>query len=209
MIRFRPEEGAGGEAPEATPEAAPAPEATPAPSFDPSAFASKEDLAGLQKNLDYLVSMFQEPEEVPEAGEEGEFDVAAYLDQAVDARLQPVRPLLDATVKERGEREMQNIFTRMKSEVGDFDPKLAERVAQSFLSEHGGDPVKATEEGARFAAEVRKSERAAGKSEHVERLRRGPLDPEPSGEGGQAVKTRAKDKTYDDVIERWSGESEA
>ncbi len=211
MIRKRPEEGAGGEATEGTTEATAA-EATPASTsapIDTSAFATKEDLQGLVQGLNYLTQMFQAPEEDPEEDDGGEIDIGAYINQAVESRLSPVRPLLDATVKERGEKLMGEIFDRVSQEdgVGDFDRKLAERMANSYVQEFGGDPVKATEEAAREAARIRREERKAGETSYIERLRRGPLDPEPQV-AGAATKTRSKDKSYDDVIERWSGESE-
>jgi hypothetical protein len=157
--------------------------------------------------------MFQEPEESapqPSAvGDDGEIDIDAYLDYAIQQRMAPVMPLMDATVKERGEKEMVRIFDEVQAELKtDFDRKLAERVATSFLAEHNGDPVEATKAGARYAAEIRKAERAAGETGYKERLARGPQDYEPAANGA-GVRTRPPAKSYDEVTARWAGETEA
>jgi hypothetical protein len=130
--------------------------------------------------------------------DQGEIDIESYMDAYFNRRMQPVQPLLDLTVKERGEKVMKDIFDEVQNEVGDFDRKLAERVANSFLAEKGGDPVEATKEGARYAAKLRQDER----------LRQGPPDPEPAVEGG-AQAARKKATTYDEVIDRWSADTEA
>ncbi len=213
MIRRRAEDGAGGEVPEVAPEGTPAPPAAPAaPSFsiqEDEWRSTQEQLKSTNEAINYLVQMFQEPEPDPQQQSDGdEIDIDAYIDQAVNSRLAPVRPLWEASVKERGEKEMTKIFDRIEAEAGDFDRKLAERVANSFLEEAGGDPVKATEEGARYAAQLRAEERKSGVQAHNERLRQGPPDPEPAVSGGGNT-ARSKDKSYDDVINRWSGETEA
>src|SRR5215207_10156399 len=117
---FKPDDGTG--------EGAPPVDAAPAPPVDapnlaapaPAAWApSEQEFREMQQGLGYLVQMFQEPDPGtpdPSQDDDGEVDINSYIQQAVDARLQPVRPLLDATVKERGEKEMQKIFDRMKDE---------------------------------------------------------------------------------------------
>jgi hypothetical protein len=210
MIRRRAEEGAGGEAPEATHEAAPAaPEAAPAPAA-PAAPSwqgpSQEEWTQTQQALQYMAQVLSPVEE--EEPEQGEIDIESYLESYFQRKMAPVQPLLDLTVKERGEKVMKDIFDAAEKEVGDFDRKLAERVANSFLAEHGGDPVEATKAGAKYAAELRANERKAGVQAHNERLRQGPPDPEPAVQGG-AQAARKKATTYDEVIDRWQGETEA
>jgi hypothetical protein len=212
MLRFRPDgDGAGEGAPAPDPTPTPAAESAPAaPAFDPSAFASKEDVDRLGQSLNYLVQMFQEPQDPQQdPQQDDEIDIDAYVQSLIHREFAPVRPLLDATVKERGEKEMQRIFGEVKTELKtDFDEKLAERVAQSFLAEHGGDPVEATKAGARYAAEVRKAEREAGGKAYQERLQRGPGDYELGVEGGGTA-PRPKFKSYDDVTAYYAGETEA
>jgi hypothetical protein len=203
--------GGGMENEGAPPAPEPAAPAAPEPAAAPSwTGPSQEEWQGTQQALNYLVQMFQEPEEPqpqPGVDEEGNIDIDAYIDAAFNQRMAGVQPLLNLTVKERGEKVMNQMFDKLEADIGDFDRKLAERVANSFLAEHPNDPQKALEEGVKYAAEVRKNERKAGEDSYVERLRRGPQDPDPEVCGG-GNKARKKASSYDEVIEQWSGETE-
>jgi hypothetical protein len=188
----------------AAPDPAPAPAGAPAPA--PGFSVSEEEWRQTQQAIQYMAQVLSPVEE--DEPDQGEIDIESYMDAYFNRRMQPVQPLLDLTVKERGEKVMKDIFDEVQNEVGDFDRKLAERVANSFLAEKGGDPVEATKEGARYAAKLRQEERKAGVQAHNERLRQGPPDPEPAVEGG-AQAARKKATTYDEVIDRWSADTEA
>ena len=200
------------ETPEVTEQAAaPAQEATPAPSFDPSQYATKEDFQQLSQGINYLTQMFQAPEEQEYEEDGGELDLESYMDQYFQRKMGPFQEAANLTIKERGNKIMNDLFDAAQKEYGDFDRKLAERTATSFLSEMGGRPEQAeeaTKMAAKYAAEVRKAEREAGESSYRERLQRGPIDPEPAVSGAGNT-TRSKAKSYDDVINRWAGETEA
>lgn len=163
-----------------------------------------------QQTQQALRALAQRATEVPGEQQEEEYeelDVDEYINsriqQGINQHMEPMRPLLDATVRERGERVMQEHFAAAKKnpETSDFDENLAERVAQSFLAEVGGDPLKALNEGIKYAVENRKGERAAGKQKVLASLGRGPQDYEPGNPEGSAVKTKKAFKTYDEVID--------
>jgi hypothetical protein len=209
MFLYEAPEDRGAGAPEessapAASDPAPAPAGAPAPA--PGFSVSEEEWRQTQQAIQYMAQVLSPVEE--DEPDQGEIDIESYMDAYFNRRMQPVQPLLDLTVKERGEKVMKDIFDEVQNEVGDFDRKLAERVANSFLAEKGGDPVEATKEGARYAAKLRQEERKAGVQAHNERLRQGPPDPEPAVEGG-AQAARKKATTYDEVIDRWSADTEA
>lgn len=204
--------GAGGAAP-GEESVSPAPET---PQFQVSqeewtqAQEQIKQLTGIVPTVKQMAQYFEaanEPEDDPE-----DFDIDRYIQSQIDSRLAPIMPVVSNAAQRSGEERMKTIFAELKKGkdgqpgIGDFDEKLAERAAHGFFVETG-DPVKAVEEGARYAAEVRKSERDAGREEYKASFRRGPHDQDPDVTGG-GNKSIPAAKTYDEVIERYAGETE-
>lgn len=178
--------------------AAPAADPAPAPAADASWTPTREQYEALAKKVNELDGYFQPEEPEPDYN-----DPNAY----VDARFQQYEPAIQAAAKVAGEKRMNDIFAAVeKAEKIDFDHDLARNVAQAKLSSgEVQDAVKATEEGARYAAEVRKRERAAGIEEYQKSLQRpGTTDFEATG--GERAPLNAD--TYDEVIARYSGQTE-
>jgi len=183
-----PTDESGADEPEAT-------EAPPAGWQGPTESEWRE----MQKTLGYFAKALEPPEEEPEPTDDPM--------ELVDRRFQEYEPLIAQVVKEQGQKRMNSIFDHVKqTEKIDFDYKLAERSAQSFLNE-GLDPVQATVAGAKYAAEVRKQERQAGRTEKQKSLqpKGGSADDFGVGEGVQA---RPPAKSYDEVINRWAADTE-
>lgn len=195
-------------------EQAAAPPTTPAET-QPWTGPSREEWTQAQEVLQGLSQLLNP---TPEGAEEGQYipteeelqnmDIAELLDYAVDSRLQPLLPYLESSARNVGEQVEQQELQRLAKEKGDFDEKLAHYVAESIYQsgESGGDPIKALEMGAEFAANQRKQEREAGVNAYKESLSK-PLNREPGISGG-ATFTKDKPKSYDDVVDAWAHQSE-
>lgn len=205
------------EAPEDRGAAPPEPEATPpaeteateqpwTPSQDEFAQLQSrvEQLTGIaptvQQMAQYLQSL-QEPEDDPE-----DFDIGRFVQEQVQQAIAPMLPIVTSAAQKSGQERMNELLAAEEKTLGKFDHKLAERVANSFFNETG-DPVQAVKEGAKFAAEYRKQEREAALKEYKDSLKRGPHGADPPVEGGGDRKIPAA-KTYDEVVERWAGQTE-
>jgi hypothetical protein len=123
----------------------------------------------------------------------------------VDSRFGTLAPHVERQVADQGRKVMLDAFAELKKDesIGDFDDNLAERVANSFFAETG-DPELSVQEAAKYAAKIRKQEREEGQSELKKNLR-GYHD-EPEGAG--AASSRPRHKSYDEVIDAWSGQAE-
>ena len=207
MIRFRQEEGAGGGAGE---EQQQQPEQQPEQATQFS--VSQEDweaaqqqiqqLTGIVPTVQQIASYFEQANQQPE-DDEDDIDIATYVQRQIQESLAPILPVVNTAAQKSGEETMRKIFSEQKKTIGDFDEELAERAAHSFFQQTG-DPRKAVEEGAKYAADYRKRERAAGRDEYKASLQRGPHNQDPAVEGG-GDRQIPKAKSYDEVIERYVG----
>ncbi len=187
-------------------EIAPAPEATvpePASTPEPQGWGgpSEDEWKATQAVIRQVAQAMQPPESEP-----ADLDVDDYIRQAVESQVGPMRPMVEAAARQQGERQLNELLDRHEKSLGKFDRGLAERAAQSFLAEIG-DPQKAVEEGAKYAVSYRKQEREAAVKEYQESLKRGPHDIDP-GVSGAAERSSPPAKSYDEVIERWAGQTE-
>lgn len=188
----------------------------PTPTPDPPVYSgpSQEEWMATQEQIKQLTGIVPTVQQMAQIFEQAnredpdpaDFDIDDYIQQQVEARLAPIMPVVTTAAQRSGEERMKNIFAEQKKEIGDFDEKLAERAAHSFFSELG-DAQAAVIEGAKYAAEIRKAERAAGQDEYKASLKRGPhnQDPDVAGGGDRSVPPA---KSYDEVVERWAGTTE-
>lgn len=183
----------------------------------------QENNRKLQESLEGLTSVFAETNTTARAPQPNQgFDLseldmtdpyqAAWLmDQIVNERLSTVTPYVKNAAQDQGQRQMNELLTQhetaLKKEYPDgFDKQLAERAAFAFFDQHG-NAEKSVEEAARYAAEVRRSERNAGIEYYKSQNTRGGLfsDP-PAGESG--VRTPPEFKSFDEVIDKWASQTE-
>lgn len=189
----------------------PAPTPTPQQGAEPQ-YVTKEEFAEIQRSLSGITQFFQE-NFGPEEEDQPDFsqippEQLAYL--AAQQGMAPYQPMLQAAMEEQGNRRFNELMDQHESnpEIGKVDRKLAMYAAEALIREAGGDPVKAVELGARYAAEVRKQERGEAVEEYKKSLKRpapGADDLGAAGAGNAPVKPA---KTYDEVIARWQGENE-
>jgi len=174
--------------------------------------AQNQKLSKTTEQLGLLVtSLYEDPEDdTPVQGQDGRPDLGRVLSDYFDARIGPIMPAIETTMKEAGTRRMNELLdsheAALKKEFPDgFDRKLAARAATAFFDENQGDPEAAVEAAARYAAEVRREERAAAAPKPKRSIQGEDLDLPVSG---GATPGREKAKTYDEVIERWAAEAE-
>ncbi len=194
-------EGAAVDSTPAPEEATPSTE-TPAP---PSwGGPSQEEWQAQQAAIAKMAAYFQE-DETP-AEEYDPDDISQYISREVENRMKS-DPVYQTSVNERGEKVLNELHDRFEKEIGKpFDRKLAERAAQSFVSEES-DPQKAVRRGVEYAIEVRERERTEAVEEYKASLKRGPHDREP-GVGGAGNTSSPPAKTFDEVVDRWAAQTE-
>ena len=207
MLRFRAEEPAGGEPETPTPETPAAPE-TPAytgPTQEEWQAAQEaiEQMTGTAATVKQIAEFLSQPQGGGEENDLSDLDIDAYVEHVVNQRLAPIMPVVNTAAQRAGEERMKSIFAEEKKTVGDFDETLAERAAHYFFAQTG-DPAGSVKEAAKYAAELRKAERAAAVADYKKSLQRGPHDQDPGVEGG-GNKSIPAAKTYDEVIERYAG----
>ncbi len=190
--------------PEAPAESAPAPEVTQeAPAPAGWGGPSQEEWQAQQNAIARMASYFNEDE--PEE-EYDPNDVAQFISREVENRMRS-DPVYQVSVNERGEKVLGELHDRFEKEFGKpFDRKLAERAAQSFVTEEA-DPQKAVRRGVEYAIEVRERERGEAVEEYKASLKRGPHDREP-GVSGAGNSTSPPAKTFDEVVDRWAAQTE-
>ena len=206
-------QGAGGASEnESTPvqsEAAPAPAAQQQQQEQPQ-YVPMQEFQRVQQELSqmsqFLRETFGEEEPEPDPSQYSQAELA-YL--AAQQGIQPYAPMLQAAVEQQGRQKFDSLMEQHEQnpEIGKVDRKLAQYAAEAMIREAGGDPVKAVELGARYAAQVQK-ELGSKAVEDFKKSLKGPgQSHEPfSGGGGEKAVEPAKD--YDEVISRWAGQSE-
>jgi len=184
---------------------------------------SQDDWKQLQQNQIELTNMVKslfEPEEeyYPQMPEPGQFDLndprqlAALVGAVVDDRMSTISPYVRNAAQDQGKREMYSMFDgfsdQWKEEFPDgFDKDLAERTAHYFF-EQTGDAAKSVEEAARYAATIRKSDREAAVDEVRSRATRRGYGATDEPGGTTAVPAREPAGSYDEVIERYTHQTE-
>ncbi len=179
-----------------TPSQAPAPSGWGGP--------SQEEWHAQQEAIARMASYFNEDE--PQEEEYDPSDVAQFISREVENRMRS-DPVYQVSVNERGEKVLNELHDRFEKEIGKpFDRKLAERAAQSFVTEES-DPQRAVLRGVEYAIEVRERERTQAVEEYKASLKRGPHDREP-GVSGAGNSTSPPAKTFDEVVDRWAAQTE-
>lgn len=166
----------------------------------------------LQGKLQELEQSFQPPEdegmEFPDEIDLSDpYMMAQLIDAVVSSRLEGITPYVKNAAQDQGRREMEEMFTKLESKYGSFDHALAERAA-FYNYDQTKDPVLSVEEAARYAAQVRQSERDAREAEMKQKAsRRGLGASSDLATSGSATPGESL-KTYDDVLEKWNHQSE-
>lgn len=212
MIRFRQEEGAGGEQQEQQQQ--PDPQQQQQQEAPAYSGPSQEEWTAAQETIKQLTGIVPTVQQIASyieqanqgQGGDDELDLDEYIEQEIQKRMAPIMPIVNTAAQRSGEERMKAIFAEQEAELKTkFDHKLAERAAHSFFQEHG-DPQKAVIDGAKYAAEVRRMERDEAVKEYKESLKRpGPSDPPVDAGGNRSIPVA---KTYDEVIERYAGQTE-
>lgn len=193
---------AGGEAATETEGGAPAPPSPATPSVDPQQYAA---MAQRVEQMERFIQENFAGSDEPEEDLDG-MDVGQLMARYVDTRFEGIAPFVQAAAQEQGDKRFNALMDELekKPDIGKVDRKLAYMVAESMLAEVG-DPIKAVEEGARYAASVLKAEREAGINDYKKSV--GRRTPDDFGvESGERSSPPAK--SYEEVIERWSSQNE-
>lgn len=215
MLRFRQDENSGGETtPPLDTSAVTPPVDDASVSQEPAWSPSQDEFKAIQEQIKGLAGFVPTLQQVQaimaeqNAPDPDDLDIDSYIEMRLQERIAPLLPIVNSAAQRNGQERMTEIFTDLKTkEKLDFDDKIAERFSHAFFSEHG-DPVKAVEDGARAAAEFRANERKAGEDGYKASLKRGPAggsDLPVSGSGNHTVPAA---KSYDEVIERYAGQTE-
>jgi hypothetical protein len=161
-----------------------------------------KQFAGVVPTIGQMAETLRRAATPPVEENDDDFDLGSYIEQEINRRVGPYLPAVTSAAEQQGKERMHKMFDGFKSEwKEDFDYDLAEKVANQLYSQTG-DATKAVEEGAKYALDYRKRERAAGEESYKERLRKAGLlreEPSVSGQGDRSVPAP---KTYDEVIER-------
>jgi hypothetical protein len=191
---------------------------------------SKEEWDSLQENnkrlaesLEGLTSAFAEPPQPTSPQNQEQFDFssldmtdpyqAAWLmEQVVNERLSSVTPYVRNAAQDQGQRQMQELLSQhevslKKDYPGGFDKKLAEKAAFAFFDETG-NAEGSVAAAAKYAAEVRKEERNAAIEEYKRQNTRGDAFGDFGAEGTSGVRAAEALKTYDEVLDKWTQQSE-
>lgn len=149
------------------------------------------------------------PEATPELKPEEleNMDAGELVQLYVDGRLSEIQPYVESAAREAGEKRMNELFDTFEQEpeIGKFDRKYAARLAESLFNEIG-DPVEAVRQAAFMTANFSKSERKSALDEYKAAAKRTTMnDPGITGSGERSAPPA---KTYDEVIDRWSGQQD-
>ncbi len=158
----------------------------------------------------YERSVQSEQAEEAEEPDYSDMDYGQLVKHYVDQRMGQVEPVIAEAAKEAGERRLNQLLDQFEADpqIGKLSPqsrKVAEYAAQGMLPQVG-DPVEAVRQGALYAAQLTRSEREAAITEYKASLSRTPYDDPAVGGGAQRIAPGAK--TYDEVINKWSGDEE-
>lgn len=189
---------------------------------------SREDWESLQENnkklaesLEGLTSAFAAPPE-PQAQQEAfdfskldmtdPYQAAWLMEQVVNDRLSSVTPYVRNAAQDQGQRQMQELLTQHETALkkdypGGFDKKLAERAAFAFFDETG-NAEGSVAAAAKYAAEVRKAERNAAIEEYKRQNTRGDAFGDFGAGGESGVRAPEPLKTYDEVLDKWTQQTE-
>ena len=166
-----------------------------------------EELKGLGASVQQIQQFIQQQQAPPDddLDDDDNFDLGRYIQEQIQTSLQPIMPVVTTAAQKAGQERLAGLFKEHESKLGKFDHELAERAAQSYFNETG-DPVAAVEQGAKYAAEYEKRVREAAVEEYKKSLKRpGPADIPVEGGGERSPKPA---KSYDEVVERWAGQTE-
>jgi hypothetical protein len=178
-------------------------EGTPSPSSGWGG-PSQEEWQQTQQMIQQMAQYFQPEEE--EEPDFGSYDDPMLAMQAyVDSRFQQVAPYVQGAARQQGEQKLNELFEQHEKQYGKFDRQLAEYAATALVQQTG-DPVKAVEEGVKYAAQVAERERKAAVEEYKKKIGgvRRDFDDLPVEGGGDGAVPKAK--SYDEVIERWASQ---
>ena len=128
--------------------------------------------------------------------------IAEEVQRGVQAQMEPVRPVLDQTIQERGEQMVRAEFDRLKSTVGDFDPDLARAIAEGLVHQTN-DPAAALTQAAQLAHNALKAARETAVEEYKQTLANIGNAPTEPGAAGAGVLDETKPKDYNDATARW------
>lgn len=162
-----------------------------------------QQVTGIVPTVQQMSQIFQQMQQGEE--QEEDLDIGEYVERIIEGRLAPVMSVVQNAAQRSGQDKMKELLSGYEKDLGKFDHDLAERAAHSFFAE-SGDPVKSVEAGAKLAAEYRKREREDAVKEYKDSLKRpGPADLPVDGSGDRTIKPA---KSYDEVVERWSAQTE-
>lgn len=186
---------------------------------------SQKSIAEQQKGIVEKLKVYDDILSYQSEGEEREDYAPAYtdfdpqdpnqlawlVDRVISERMKGIEPYVKNAAQDQGRKEMMIRFDKLETDLKKdypegFDKTVAERAAFALFEQHG-DANKAVEEAAKFAAEVRKTEREEGISSYKASARKGFRETEPEGEGS-AVRAEPPAKTYEEVLAKWAGQSE-
>jgi hypothetical protein len=182
---------------------------------------TKEEFDALQNSIREMQTGFQAMQEFYSAPEEtfnqDEIDLndprqlVELIDYVTEQKMRNVTPYVRNAAKDQGERQLNSMLeeseVELKNEFPDgFDKTLAKRAAFAIFDETG-DAQEAVKQAARYAAETRATERAAAEESYRKKASRGRAFSDP-GVDESGVEALPKAKTYDEVLERWSQQTE-
>ncbi len=162
-------------------------------------------VTGIVPTVQQMAQFLQQAQAEHEGEEYEDLDVEQIIQARINQAMAPIMPIVQQSAQKSGQEQMNKLFKEQEDKLGKFDHELAERAAHSYFQETG-NPVKAVEMGAKYAADYAKKLKDEAVEEYKKSLRRpGPADPGVDGSGDRAV---LKAKNYDEVIERWAGTTE-
>lgn len=209
------EEAVEQEAPAGSP-SSPAPPAAPAqqPAADAWGGPSREEWQTIVRGMGQLAErgLFDEPQQQGEQPDLDNMDLGEAISYYMDGRIGEISPYIEAAAAREGRERMNEIFDEIEKrpEMGEFDRKLAEKLAQAAFAENP-DPryaQQATITGAQMAAEFQKNfgEQAVKKFRASYRTRGPGSAEELPGSGGESSEWTPKGKSADEIIEHWAGQ---
>jgi len=171
-----------------------------------------EDQRQIKQQLEGLYEPIEEPEPAPDFGNLDLSDprqLAQLVGYVVDSRMEGIAPYVQTAARDQGRQKMIATFDELKKipEIGDFDYDLAERTAL-FYFEQTNDAEKAVIDAAKYAADVRKQERAAAVTDYQARnSNRNRFDDPDAAEAGLFREKPAG--SYEEVLDRYAAMDDA